>query len=41
MDKLSYLARRLFLLIPTFIGITLVCFSLTRFLPGGLWSLSS
>ena len=35
MDRLAYLARRLLLVVPTFIGITLVCFSLTRFLPGG------
>lgn len=35
MDRLAYLAKRLLLVIPTFIGITLVCFSLTRFLPGG------
>ncbi len=35
MDKLAYLARRLLLVIPTFLGITIVCFSLTRFLPGG------
>ena len=35
MDRLSYLLRRFLLMIPTFIGITLVCFSLTRFLPGG------
>ena len=35
MDKLAYLARRLLLAVPTFIGITVVCFSLTRFLPGG------
>ena len=35
MDKLAYIARRLLLIIPTFIGITLVCFSLTRVLPGG------
>ena len=35
MDRISYLVRRLLLVIPTFIGITLVCFSLTRFLPGG------
>ena len=35
MDRLSYLIRRLLLVIPTFIGITIVCFSLTRFLPGG------
>ena len=35
MDKLAYLARRLLVAIPTFAGITLVCFALTRFLPGG------
>jgi len=35
MDRISYLVRRLLLVIPTFIGITIVCFSLTRFLPGG------
>ena len=35
MDRLAYLLRRLLLVIPTFIGITIVCFTLTRFLPGG------
>ncbi len=35
MDRLAYLVRRLLLVIPTFIGITIVCFTLTRFLPGG------
>ena len=35
MDRFSYLSRRLLLVIPTFLGITIVCFSLTRFLPGG------
>lgn len=35
MPRLTYLARRLLLVIPTFVGITLVCFALTRFLPGG------
>ena len=35
MERLVYLVRRLLLVIPTFIGITLVCFALTRFLPGG------
>ena len=35
MSRLSYLLRRLLLAIPTFIGITLVCFALTRILPGG------
>lgn len=31
----SYLIRRLFLIIPTFIGITLLVFVITRFVPGG------
>ena len=35
MDRLAYVARRLLLAIPTFIGITIVCFTLTRFVPGG------
>ena len=35
MERLAYLVRRLLLVIPTFIGITVVCFALTRFLPGG------
>ena len=35
MDRLAYVLRRLLLVIPTFVGITLVCFALTRFLPGG------
>ena len=35
MNRTSYLIRRLLLAIPTFIGITIVCFALTRFLPGG------
>jgi microcin C transport system permease protein len=35
MDKIAYLARRLLIAIPTFAGITIVCFALTRFLPGG------
>ena len=35
MSRFAYLVRRLVYVIPTFIGITLVCFSLTRFLPGG------
>ena len=35
MNQLGYLCRRLLLAVPTFIGITLVCFALTRFLPGG------
>ena len=35
MDRFSYLIRRLLLALPTFLGITLVCFALTRVLPGG------
>ena len=35
MDRLAYLLRRLLLVIPTFLGITIMCFSLTRLLPGG------
>ena len=35
MDRLAYVFRRLLLVIPTFVGITVVCFALTRFLPGG------
>ena len=35
MERVAYLVRRLLLLIPTFVGITVVCFALTRFLPGG------
>jgi len=35
MDKLAYIVRRILLIIPTFVGITVVCFCLTRFLPGG------
>lgn len=35
LNRLSYLIRRLVLVVPTFVGITIVCFALTRFLPGG------
>lgn len=35
MNRTAYLIRRLLLVIPTFLGITIVCFSLTRLLPGG------
>lgn len=35
MPRLAYITRRLLLAVPTFIGITLVCFALTRVLPGG------
>lgn len=31
----SYFARRFLLMIPTFIGITFLCFTVTRFVPGG------
>jgi len=31
----TYIIRRLFLIIPTFIGITLMVFAITRFVPGG------
>nr|WP_051163820.1 hypothetical protein [Aeromonas salmonicida] len=32
---LSYFLRRMLLIIPTFLGITLLVFSITRFVPGG------
>ncbi|WP_087025195.1 ABC transporter permease subunit [Thaumasiovibrio subtropicus] len=32
---LAYFGRRLLLIIPTFIGVTLMVFTLTRFVPGG------
>jgi microcin C transport system permease protein len=32
---LKYLLKRLLLVVPTFLGITLVCFALTQFIPGG------
>ena len=32
---LRYFLKRTLLLVPTFIGITLVCFALTQFVPGG------
>jgi microcin C transport system permease protein len=35
MNRIHYILRRLLLAIPTFLGITLVCFALTRILPGG------
>ena len=31
----AYFIRRTLLIIPTFIGITLLVFSITRFVPGG------
>ena len=35
MDRLEYFVRRLLLVIPTFIGITLLCFALIQIVPGG------
>jgi microcin C transport system permease protein len=35
MNRTEYLIRRLLLVIPTFIGITLICFLLIQFVPGG------
>jgi len=35
MEKLDYFIRRCLLIIPTFIGITFLCFGLTQFVPGG------
>ena len=35
MERLNYFIRRFFLVIPTFIGITLICFAIIQFVPGG------
>lgn len=35
MERLSYFIRRLLLVVPTFLGITLLVFGLTQFVPGG------
>ena len=35
MDRVSYFIRRLLLVVPTFLGITLVCYSLVQVVPGG------
>lgn len=35
MDRVSYFIRRLLLVIPTFLGITLVCYGLVQVVPGG------
>ena len=35
MDTLNYFLKRLLLIIPTFLGITFICFALCLFLPGG------
>jgi microcin C transport system permease protein len=35
MERVAYFVRRLLLVIPTFIGITLICFGITQAVPGG------
>ncbi|MDA8403782.1 MAG: ABC transporter permease, partial [Desulfobacteraceae bacterium] len=35
MERLDYFLKRLLLVIPTFIGITILCFVLIQFVPGG------
>jgi microcin C transport system permease protein len=35
MERLNYFIKRLFLVIPTFIGITVLCFIIIQFVPGG------
>ena len=35
MERTDYFIRRLLLVVPTFLGITLVCFGLIQFVPGG------
>ncbi len=35
MERLDYFIKRLLLIIPTFIGITVLCFLLIQFVPGG------
>ncbi|MBF0117456.1 MAG: ABC transporter permease subunit [Desulfobacterales bacterium] len=35
MEKLEYFIRRFLLIIPTFLGITILCFGLIQFVPGG------
>ncbi len=35
MERLYYFIKRLLLVIPTFLGITVVCFALTQVIPGG------
>ncbi|MFT5239975.1 MAG: microcin C transport system permease protein [Candidatus Promineifilaceae bacterium] len=35
MQRTEYFIRRLLLIIPTFLGITLMCYALTQFIPGG------
>ncbi len=35
MERLNYFIRRFLLVIPTFLGITILCFGLIQFVPGG------
>ena len=35
MERLNYFIRRFLLVVPTFIGITILCFGLIQFVPGG------
>ena len=35
MSRTDYFLRRLLLVVPTFIGITMLCFAITQFVPGG------
>ena len=35
MERLDYFLRRLLLVVPTFLGITMLCFIITQFVPGG------
>ncbi|MFH1102306.1 MAG: ABC transporter permease subunit [Pseudomonadota bacterium] len=35
MERMEYFIRRFLLVIPTFLGITLLCFALIQFVPGG------
>jgi len=35
MERIDYFIKRIMLVIPTFIGITLICFGLIQFVPGG------
>ena len=35
MERFNYFIRRILLIIPTFLGITLLCFAIIQFVPGG------
>ncbi len=35
MERMEYFIRRILLIVPTFIGITIVCFGILQFVPGG------